>query len=705
MARYGKHEARDWAWENLKGQWTTLVTPFTDDDRVDAQALRQNIRHIRSLGTRGGGCTWGMGEFWSLTRAERDLVMETVADEAAGQWPIAAHVTNTSPGEMLSLAKHAEGLGYDLLIVAPPYIMTKTEEQVIDYVGLLAANTSLAVMFYNSPQFNIVMSPQGLKRLCSIDNVVGVKEASFSQQTSIETHLLIGRQAVISTPDEWIFAKGQELGFQQQVMFANTSDWRFDVPGSNHYVQYIDRATQGDLDQAFYDARLRPIKQLSDAWWGRTVKKLGGALPVPMVKYWGELMGLRTGHVRPPLAALTPAERDELKQALAALRPLAESRMAATSVQPNGGQVNGGAPSVRLAAPVAADASGGSYMPSPANEAGMMLMVSVQNVNEALEAERGGADVVDIKNLQEALVGSGHPLLVEQVRARIPAEKHVSVTLGVVPTQPGTVAMAVYAASRLNATSVKVGFMKAEYETAVQVLREAREALRGTDTKLIGSLFADNHLYEGGLDPGMMVQLARDGQCDGWLIDTLTKDGRNLFDFVPEPKLRDMVFEGKKLGMSTALSGHLRLEDLDELARINPDIVGVRGAVCSTGDRTRTVAWEAVANFKAELDKRKRGEVDIRSTAPAGTNDGPAANGWSVIDGRGKTCAGVIAALSRQADTDAESIIEAVLADALNIYDVIAWAEQAGHRVLTRRKEDDGTLRVLIQPGAGSPVS
>jgi TusA-related sulfurtransferase len=252
---------------------------------------------------------------------------------------------------------------------------------------------------------------------------------------------------------------------------------------------------------------------------------------------------------------------------------------------------------------------------------------------------------------------------------------------------------------------VKVGFMKAEYETAVQVLREAREALRGTDTKLIGSLFADNHLYEGGLDPGMMVQLARDGQCDGWLIDTLTKDGRNLFDFVPEPKLRDMVFEGKKLGMSTALSGHLRLEDLDELARINPDIVGVRGAVCSTGDRTRTVAWEAVANFKAELDKRKRGEVDVRSTAPAGTNDGPAASGWSVIDGRGKTCAGVIAALSRQADTDAKSIIEAVLADALNIYDVLMWAEEAGHRVLTRRKEDDGTLRVLIQPGAGSPVS
>ena len=126
-----------------------------------------------------------------------------------------------------------------MLIVAPPYIVTKTEEQVIDYVQLLADNTSLAIMFYNSPQFGIVMSPTGLARLCQIPNVVGVKEASFNQALSIETHLSLGKDHIISTPDEWIFWKGKELGFQQQVMFSNTSDWRFDTPGCNYYVQFI----------------------------------------------------------------------------------------------------------------------------------------------------------------------------------------------------------------------------------------------------------------------------------------------------------------------------------------------------------------------------------------------------------------------------------------------------------------------------------
>ena len=693
MAGYRKHEAQEWAWQTLKGQWTTLVTPFTPDNQVDTDGLRRNIRHVQSLGVRGGGCTWNMGEFWSLTEGERRLVMDTVADEAAGHWLIGAHVTDTSLGESIALAQHAERRGFDLLIIAPSYMVTKTEDQVVDFVRQVAENTELAMMFYNSPQFGITISPQGLKRLCAIPNVVGVKEASFNQQISIETHLLVGRDAIISTPDEWIFHKARELGFHQQVMFANTSDWRFDTPRHNYYTQFIDRATTGDLDVDFYNHHLKDIKALSDKWWGGTMKKTGGALPVAMCKAWGEMMGMAGGSVRAPLQDLTYEEKAELWSDLEPLlRRVSAPAPAEREVihgRPHAPWLNG---------------NGARDGRSGLSESGMMLLVSAQNKAEALEADRGGADIIDLKNLQEALVGSAHPSLVREVREIIPPHKHVSVTLGVVPNQPGTVAMAVHAAAMMDATSVKVGFQVSDYETAVEVLRESRAAIGNAETKLIGSLFADNLLFEGGLDPHLMVRLAMDGECDGFLIDTLTKDGRNLFDFMPEPVLRDMVMEAKQAGLSTALSGHLKLENLDELARINPDIVGVRGAVCSSGERDRAVAWEAVAYFKEQLDLRKTGVIDVR--APVGAmprgnghgNDNGQGSGWTVIDGRGKNCAGVIAALSRQMEYDHASFVEAILHDALNIYDVVYWAEQAGHRLLTQRKENDGTLRVLIEP-------
>ena len=701
MATYRKQEAQEWAWETLKGQWTTLITPFTPDNRFDREGMKRNIRHVRSLGTVGAGCTWGMGEFWSLTHEERLDVMDAVAEEAqasngSGSWPIGAHVTHTSAPEMLSLAAHAEGRGYDLLIVAPPYMVTKTEDQVVEYVRLLAEHTNLAIMFYNSPQFGITMSVNGLARLCNLPNVVGVKEASFNQQLSIEAHMTLGRDYVISTPDEWIYFKGQELGINQQVMFANTSDWRFDVPGANNYVSWIDRACQGDFDEAFYDRHIRRLNELSDAWWTRTVDKYNGALPISLVKYWGELMGMAAGKPRLPILELTPSEKMQLREELEPLKPRVEE-----VPSPSGGGLGWGrspataySPRPVYARPTDPQSRTAWLTGNDNFAAGMLLMVSVQDVDEALEAEQGGADVVDVKNLQEAMVGSGHPSTVRQVRGIIPVEKHVSVTLGVVPNQAGTVAMAVYAAGMMDATSVKVGFRVADYDTAVEVLRESRRALDGFNTKLVGSLFADNELYEGGLDPHLMVQLATDGECDGFLIDTLTKDGRNLFDFMPEPVLRQIVLEGKQLGLSTALSGHLKISDLDELARINPDIVGVRGAVCASGDRGRAVAWEAVAEFKRQLDMRKTGEIAVHAEPAPVTS----ANGWVVIDGRGKSCAGVIAALTKQMEQDRESFVEAVLADALNIYDVTLWAEQAGHRLLTQRKDPDGAVRVLIQP-------
>jgi len=72
--------------------------------------------------------------------------------------------------------------------------------------------------------------------------------------------------------------------------------------------------------------------------------------------------------------------------------------------------------------------------------------------------------------------------------------------------------------------------------------------------------------------------------------------------------------------------------------------------------------------------------------------------GKSVDEEGLRRCAGVIAALSYQMDIDPQSFVEAFLADALNIYDVVLWAENAGHQLLTQRKDADGATRVLIKP-------
>ncbi len=305
-----------------------MVTPFTPEDELDEEGLASNIERVVKLGTKGMGFSWNMGEFWSLSQAERTRLMELVPGLVHGKAMIAFQVTDTCLKDVVVMCRKAEELGYDFVILAAPYIMTKTEEQVIDFVSRVAERTDMGIAFYNSPQFGITLSPSALSRLADIENLVAIKEASFNMQLSIDTHLQAGTKAVVSTPDEEIFFFEEYYNFHQQVMFANTSDWRFDTPDSHNYVDFVELATSGRLADAKKQYRkVWPAKKLSRRWWSSVVARTGGALPVQLVKYWGELMGMAGGHVRPPVIPLTQRERDELKSDLTNLGLLGEGKI------------------------------------------------------------------------------------------------------------------------------------------------------------------------------------------------------------------------------------------------------------------------------------------------------------------------------------------------------------------------------------------
>ncbi len=312
---YKKSEAKDWGREKIRGQWTTMMTPFTKEDELDEEGLAGNIEHLLKLGTKGMGFSWNMGEFWSLTHEERLRLLRIVPDLVKGRAEIAFQVTDTSMKEIVEMCKMAENLGYGFVILAAPYIMTKTEEQVADFVSKVADKTEIGIAFYNSPQFGITMGAKGLAKLAEIKNLIAIKEASFNMQLGIDTHLLAGEKVVVSVPDEEVFFFEEYYGFHQQAMFANTSDWRFDTAKSHNYVNFIDLATDGKLEEArkLYP-KIKPVKMISRKWWSRLAGRTGGALPVQMVKYWGEVMGLTHGHARPPVAPMTEEEKAELKK-------------------------------------------------------------------------------------------------------------------------------------------------------------------------------------------------------------------------------------------------------------------------------------------------------------------------------------------------------------------------------------------------------
>ena len=57
------------------------------------------------------------------------------------------------------------------------------------------------------------------------------------------------------------------------------------------------------------------------------MKKQNGSLPVPMVKYWGELMGMKGGPIRPPLYDLSDSEKQELRDDIKLVREKIRSNL------------------------------------------------------------------------------------------------------------------------------------------------------------------------------------------------------------------------------------------------------------------------------------------------------------------------------------------------------------------------------------------
>lgn len=86
-----------------------------------------------------------------------------------------------------------------------------------------------------------------------------------------------------------------------------------------------------------------------------------------------------------------------------------------------------------------------------------------------------------------------------------------------------------------------------------------------------------------------LAEFAVDMRASWFLVDTWSKNGRGLLDWVRGDELKDNVSLLAQAGINTVLAGSLDEHAIRQLANIPAAMVGVRGAVCSGGDRAASV--------------------------------------------------------------------------------------------------------------------
>lgn len=315
--KYRRHEAKEYAKTVLKGVWTALPTTFTDDHALDAAGNAANLRYcIDELKIDGHYCLGNVGEFWALTNEERMRVHEINVEAAGGRIPLIAGCHHQNPYEAAKLAEHARAVGVDFAIILTPYMGARDDDAIYEYYRFVAERTEIGIVLFNIPSVYYPINDRLAKRLMTIPNICGFKQANPSPAATASLREAIGDQVVISVADESPWLHNLVIGDDQWLL--NYTPHLYQVPGHLPIKDYTDAALAGDMTKAVAIARtLEPIRAVLARWvngYGRPTARL----PVHEQKVWMEMLGMVGGPVRAPATPMSEEARRQLREELAA---------------------------------------------------------------------------------------------------------------------------------------------------------------------------------------------------------------------------------------------------------------------------------------------------------------------------------------------------------------------------------------------------
>ncbi len=176
----------------LQGSLPALVTPFTDG-ALDLATLKKLVEWHIAEGSNGLVPVGTTGESPTLTHAEHETVVAEVVKAAAGRIPVVAGAGSNNTTESIRLAKHAESVGADAVLVVTPYYNKPTQAGLIAHFTAIHEACGLPIIIYNIPGRSVVdMLPETMAELAKLPRIIGVKDATGDLARVCDQRMLCG---------------------------------------------------------------------------------------------------------------------------------------------------------------------------------------------------------------------------------------------------------------------------------------------------------------------------------------------------------------------------------------------------------------------------------------------------------------------------------------------------------------------------------
>lgn len=165
----------------FKGIYVPIVTPFGPEGKINFKVLEELIERLIGEGVAGLVPCGSTGEFYALSEEEKLSVMKKVVEVAAGRVTLLAGTNAPSTGEVLKNSQIAADLGYQGLLLAPPYYGLPSPRELINHFNVIADKIGLPIMLYNFPaRAGVEIDYEVMDGIADNPNIVAIKESSGS---------------------------------------------------------------------------------------------------------------------------------------------------------------------------------------------------------------------------------------------------------------------------------------------------------------------------------------------------------------------------------------------------------------------------------------------------------------------------------------------------------------------------------------------
>ena len=286
-----------------------MVTPFREDQSVDYEAavgiaeklIEDNIADSIIL----SGTT---GEFFTMSFEERVKMFNVIKETVGKKIPLMAGVGCASTVETMALAKKAEELGFEIMMVVSPYYTKPTQKELYNHFKKVAESVNIQMMLYNIPIFTGVnINPETVAKLSEIENIIAVKEEAELNPKQMT-------EFINATPDDFVIYCGDDPMILEAFAQGGAKRIGGIISGASHIIGVQLR----NMINMFLNGKVEEAAKIQQKYLPlfRIIGQNGRTNPCSLIKEAMKMVGYNAGIPRLPLSPGTEEEIAEVRKVM-----------------------------------------------------------------------------------------------------------------------------------------------------------------------------------------------------------------------------------------------------------------------------------------------------------------------------------------------------------------------------------------------------